>query len=152
MTDAAAKPARRNRLFAVVLPSGVTTLGESAFEQCLTMTRIAIPPGVTSFGGGAFAACVRLEELRIPDAVTRVGPWCFGACDSLKVAEVPAALSGIDMAAFGGQTKLSRLVLSGTEIAPILVEKLGKWLVPESHVTGVALAGRRFGDFVISAE
>ena len=44
----------------VVIPNGVTSIGEQVFEDCSSLTSVTIPEGVTSIGNWAFDSCPRL--------------------------------------------------------------------------------------------
>ena len=45
------------------VPSGVTAIGDSAFEDCSSLTSITIPSGVTSIGDWAFGGCSSLTDV-----------------------------------------------------------------------------------------
>jgi len=49
------------------IPSGVTSIGNGAFEDCTSLTSITIPGGVTSIGDRAFCSCSSLIGITIPD-------------------------------------------------------------------------------------
>ncbi len=51
----------------------VTSIGERAFINCHSLTRITIPNSVTSIGRYAFFGCRRLTEIRVPKA--KVSAW-----------------------------------------------------------------------------
>ena len=44
----------------VVIPSGVTSIGDYAFSECIRLTDITIPDSITCIGHGAFDGCVKI--------------------------------------------------------------------------------------------
>ena len=51
----------------LVIPTGVTKIGKSAFCRLSSLTRLEIPTSVTSIGDEAFAECGSIDRLDIPD-------------------------------------------------------------------------------------
>lgn len=54
-----------------------------AFYGCSGLTSLMLPKGVTSIGDGALIDCGKLQSLVIPDSVTRIGANVFLRCNSL---------------------------------------------------------------------
>ena len=46
---------------ALELTAGVTSIGDSAFHRCISLTSITLPAGLTSIGGLAFRYCTSLD-------------------------------------------------------------------------------------------
>lgn len=72
-------------LTSVLIPKGVTSIGRDAFINCTSLTSIVIPEGVTSIENDAFAYCYGLTSVTIPESVTSIGPHPFRRCKNLKV-------------------------------------------------------------------
>ena len=53
----------RSRVKSAVIAEGVTSIGESAFENCGSLTSVTIPDSVTSIGGSAFYNCTSLTDV-----------------------------------------------------------------------------------------
>jgi putative transposon-encoded protein len=66
----------------VVIPEGVTIIGNSAFFGCSKLTDVVIPDSVTDIGNSAFFDCGFIH-VSIPASVTNIGKSAFGYCQSL---------------------------------------------------------------------
>lgn len=95
----------------VVIPDGVTTIGETAFERWASLANVDVPDGVTNIGRSAFAVCVSLESVTLPDSLTTIGPLAFEDCGSLTSIEVPDGVTTISEAAFCGCRSLADVTL-----------------------------------------
>ena len=58
----------------------VTSIGESAFCECSSLTSVTIPNSVTSIGYRAFMYCSSLTSVTIPNSVTSIGGRAFYDC------------------------------------------------------------------------
>jgi hypothetical protein len=66
----------------------VTSIGDSAFSACTSVTGVTIPTSVTSIGLSAFANCTGLTAITLPGGVTNIGTGAFGFCSSLTAITV----------------------------------------------------------------
>ena len=67
----------------VTIPSGVTGIGDLAFDGCKSLTNVKIPSGVISIGVLAFGACESLTNITIHDSVIEIGNRAFLGCKGL---------------------------------------------------------------------
>ena len=82
------------------IPNSVTTIGESAFEGCDSLTSVTIPDSVTTIGDEAFRYCSSLTSATIGDSVTTIGDYAFGSCSSLTSVTIPDSVTTIGACAF----------------------------------------------------
>ena len=86
----------------LVLPSGMTTIGNYAFYGCNGLTSVTIPNSVTIIGYNAFDYCSGLTgALTIPNSVTSIGVEAFRYCSGLTGAlTIPNSVTTIGGSAF----------------------------------------------------
>ena len=112
---------RTNQATEIIIPDGVTSIGDSTFEYCSSLESVTIPDGVTSIGDGAFFDCSSLESVTIPDSVTSIGGWAFFDCSSLESVTIPDGITAIGELAFAGCSSLESVTI------PDSVTSIGKW-------------------------
>lgn len=88
----------------VVIESGVTSIGDSAFFHS-SLTSITIPDSVTSIGDHAFDRG-SLTSITIPDSVTSIGDSAFLFCNLTSVT-IPTGVTSIGNCAFYGSSLTS---------------------------------------------
>ncbi len=106
----------RNSLTTVTIPymiNGitVTSIGLTAFKDCINLTRITIPNSVTSIGNEAFHSCISLTRITIPNSVTSIGNSTFYDCDELTSITIPNSVTSIGNSAFYGCDKLTSITI-----------------------------------------
>ena len=85
----------------------VTTIGDSAFENCSSLESVTFPDSVTSIGANAFYGCSDLESVTFPGSVTSIGEWAFYGCSSLESVMLPGSVTSIGQYAFYGCSGLT---------------------------------------------
>ena len=89
----------------------VTSVGNSAFEDCISLTSITIPNSVTSIAGYAFNGCISLTSITIPNSVTSIGMCAFRHCRSLTSITIPNSVTSIGGDAFYGCSSLTSIII-----------------------------------------
>ena len=97
-------------LESVTIPDGVTSIGIDAF--CGSgLTSVTIPDGVTSIEAGTFKDCSDLVSVTIPASVTNMGNWVFADCYSLERITIPSSVKTIGESAFRNCTALESITI-----------------------------------------
>ena len=73
----------RSSIKSLILPEGLTSIGNYAFASCDALIAAAIPSSVKSIGNYAFHGCTSLSQLLIPNGVETIGDYAFYGCFAL---------------------------------------------------------------------
>ena len=95
------------------IPNDVTSIGEFAFYDCISLTNVTIPNSVTNIGDSAFGAC-SLITVMIPRSVTSIGNQAFGLSDSLNAACFQGNAPSEDGLAFQSSPATTAYYVPGT--------------------------------------
>ena len=98
----------------VVVPDGVTEIGDYAFYGCSSLSSIEIPGSVMEIGDYAFSGCSSLSSIKLPDSVRSIGDYAFSGCSSLSSIEIPGSVTSIGDCAFSGCSSLSSIEIPGS--------------------------------------
>ncbi len=96
----------------LVIPDGVTSIGNCAFYGCNKITSVTIPNSVTSIGYSAFEDCSKITSVTIPDSVTSIGDSAFKYCKSLTSISIPNSVTSIGDSAFENCSSLASIKVS----------------------------------------
>ena len=103
-------------LTSIVIPNSVISIGNYAFQACTSLTSIEIPSSLTSIGNYAFINCISLTSIEIPNSVTLIGNYAFSSCGSLISIEIPSSVSSVGTNPFIGCTDLEQIVVASDNI------------------------------------
>ena len=118
---------RNQSLEAYVIPASVTSIGNSAFSYCRSLSNIIIPASITSIGDRAFFYCLSLSKIVIPASVTSIGNSTFSHCFSLSNIVIPTSVTSIGNSAFANCGSLSSIDI------PDSVTRIGEYAFSYCH-------------------
>ena len=102
----------------------VTSIGQSAFYYCRSLTSVNIPDSVTSIDNSAFSGCSSLTSIAIPDSVTDILSSAFGGCSKLTSVTIPVSVKFIGSSAFENCSSLTRITFNGTTEQWVAITKI----------------------------
>ena len=98
----------------LIIPSSVTSIGNSAFSGCSGMTGVlTIPNSVTSIGDRAFYNCSGLTSVTVGSGVSNIGQDAFYNCSGLTSVTIGSGITIIGNNAFQGCSGLTRTIYTG---------------------------------------
>lgn len=103
--------ARYNSFSIVVIPDGVTEIGDNAFSDSLTLKAVKFPKTVETIGNRAFENCTKIKTINIPDPVKTLGERAFYNCKTLAAAVLPEGLQEIKSECFDNCKNIVSMVV-----------------------------------------
>jgi hypothetical protein len=93
-----------------IIPFGVTSIKDCAFEACTTLKSIIIPNSVTKIGYSAFNECSNLKSVTISNSVIDIGEYAFSST-ALTSITIPNRLEIVNAGMFAGCHNLTSVTI-----------------------------------------
>ena len=100
----------------IEIPS-VSSIGEYAFSNCISLKSVTIPNSVTGIGNYAFANCIGLTSVTIPNSVTGIGNYAFANCIGLTSVTIGNNVTSIGYSTFTDCTNLTSVTIPNSVIS-----------------------------------
>ncbi len=130
----------------LIIPNGVTSIGEWAFSNCMSLTSVTIPNSVTKIKDGAFAYCSSLTSVTIPNSVKNIGRSTFFGCSVLTSIAIPNSVTSIGDGAFGSCSGLTSIDVAADNINYCSVEGV---LFNKDQTSLIKYPGGKQGAYII---
>ena len=120
----------------LIIPDGVTSIGNFAFSGCTDLTSVTIPNSVTSIGEAAFDRCSGLTSLVLSDYLTIIMKESFQSCSALTSLTIPSSVQYIYQNAFNGCSALEEINAQPTTPPFIYNNTFPNYTVPVNVPSG----------------
>lgn len=111
ITEIGAQIFRQSDITRVVIPEGVTTIGEGAFEFCEQLSEAVFPSSLKQIGQGAFSGCTQLTLSELPAGLEKIGAYAFEKCSALTEIKVPFGVRELEDGVFSCCKGLRSVIL-----------------------------------------
>lgn len=101
--------------------TGLTSIGNDAFNGCTSLASIILPDGLTSIGFAAFGGCTSLALTSLPEGLTSIGSYAFSGCPNMRVTVIPETVTSIGVGAFNGWKNNTKMTI------PASLTSIGDW-------------------------
>ena len=139
-----------NDLADVTIPAGVTKIAPYLFENS-GITSVVIPEGVTEIGENAFYWCRNLTSVTLPESLKKIGNLAFCACqnESFTSFTIPAGVSEVGYEILSSCNNLTSITVlpSTPPVAPQRYRAIGWFNVdPVIYVPAASLQAYQKAD------
>ena len=119
-----------SKLYTVLLPETVKTIGYSAFSSS-SLYELVMPNSVVSIGGSVFSGCKQLNNVKLSDSLKAIPGYAF-YYSGLKSIVIPEGVTNIGGSAFR-ETPIESITL------PESLLRLEEWAFYESSLTSIVI-------------
>ena len=144
----------------VMIPRGVTGLGQTCFAHCSGLTSVTLPNTLISIGNACFAGVQSgssLATITLPDSLTSIGWQAFRSCTSLSSITIPSGVTTIGSNCFSGSsvssitfTSLTPPTLGGANA--LTSNTLSEIIVPCPAVNDYITAWPQYAQYISCSE
>lgn len=93
----------------LTLPSGFTSVAQSLLSYCSNIKSVSLPFSITEIRNSAFEYCDTLSSLAMPNSVTTIGQYMCQHCDGLNKIVLPNGIFSLPTSAFAYCSSLSKI-------------------------------------------
>lgn len=95
----------------LILPSSLSSVGDSAFSSNRSLSSVVIPEGITTLGKSMFLGCTSLKSVTLPNSLQTLGEQVFQSSGLTSIV-LPDGITVIPKAAFRFCSSLERITFS----------------------------------------
>lgn len=99
------------RLLVVSLPSSIESIGRNAFADCPNLTSIDNLGKITALKNSTFFNCGKLSAVTLPESLESIGDKVFYNCGAITNINIPDKVTSIGSLAFNGCSALTSLTI-----------------------------------------
>ena len=130
----------------LVIPDGVKTINNGAFENCQGLRTVTIPKSVTNINHKAFYGCSNLNTINIEGNGTIIGPYAFYSCN-LTTLNITGSIASLGEYAFNGCNRLNKVDI--TDLAAWCKMTVNAYSNPLDYAGQLWVNGTRITDMII---
>lgn len=93
--------------------TSVTSITDTTFYSCTSLSSITIPNSVTTIGEYKFSTCTSLSSITIPDSVTTIGNSAFRDCSGLTSVIIGSSVKQLGYQVFSGCMSITTFKFNG---------------------------------------
>lgn len=95
--------------------SSITSIPDSAFTECTSITRVKMPNSITIVGKHSFRNCSSLKKINLHSKLVKLDDYAFQYCTSLSgTVTVPASVTYVGTFLFGYCSNITDLIFETT--------------------------------------